>query len=88
MTQFIAGITTYCKHSVYDRTVCVCTDGDLGLFALRVFVLYEKALWVIVLLGGLILAHQAQVIVRELTYILSLADRSYTQWSIALSTLR
>ncbi|EIM82479.1 uncharacterized protein STEHIDRAFT_171383 [Stereum hirsutum FP-91666 SS1] len=44
MTQFIAGITTYC------------------LFALRVIVLYDKALWVAVVLGGLILAHQAQVI--------------------------
>lgn len=63
MTQFIAGITTYCERLKHHRTERTRANKVVGLFALRVFVLYEKALWVIVLLGGLILAHQAQVIV-------------------------
>lgn len=76
MTQFIAGITTYCGYSRYHRTEDTRAHKALGLFALRVIVLYDKALWVAVVLGGLILAHQAQVIVSDTYFCIVLCNFS------------
>lgn len=88
MTQFIAGITTYCGYSRYHRTEDTRAHKALGLFALRVIVLYDKAVWVAVLLGGLILAHQAQVIVSDIYFCIVLqlfAKSLQPQWTIALT---